>query len=267
MAKPFFKRLLRNLGVIQLSDNLRYRVMKLKNLKDNRAFKKEFPDVPIPPDYILYEAHYLNYRNYYNYGLSNAKLLKTQFENHIDFSGKKVLDWGCGPARIIRHFSSLCPDAKFFGTDYNKKTIAWNKANITDITFETNDVNPPTVFDDNSFDALYSLSVLTHLSEQNHYDWINELWRITKSGAILIISTHGEAYREKLIASDKAIFDSEELVVQANTLEGHRTYAAYHPPKFMRNLFSEKFEILEHLPGAVESWGISQDRWIVKTLK
>ncbi|WP_353780207.1 methyltransferase domain-containing protein [Winogradskyella sp. 3972H.M.0a.05] len=241
--------------------------MKLINLKDNKAFKKEFPNVPIPPDYTLYEAHYLNYRGYYNDGLTNAKILKTQFEAHTDFKEKKVLDWGCGPARIIRHFSELCPDADFYGTDYNKSTIAWNRANIKNVTFESNEVNPPTVFEDNFFNAVYSLSVLTHLSKANHYSWIEELWRITKHNAILIISTHGEAFKEKLIPSDKATFENNDLVVQANTLEGHRTYAAYHPPKFMLDLFLNKFEVLEHLPGKVETWGISQDKWILKCIK
>ena len=65
----------------------------------------------------------------------------------------------------------------------------------------------------------------------------------------------------------RAIFDNNGLVVQAKTLEGHRTYAAYHPPRFMEQLFVNKYELLEHLPGKIEKWGISQDKWILKALK
>jgi len=32
----------------------------------------------------------------------------------------------------------------------------------------------------------------------------------------------------------------------------------------MRQMFEEKFTVLKHLPGKKESWGISQDKWILK---
>lgn len=265
MNKAIFKRILRNLGIIRLSDNLRYQVMKFKNKKDNKAFVKQNPNLAIPPDYLMYEAHQLKYRSYFENGLSNTKKIKALFEKYIDFEGKKVLDWGCGPARIIRHFPSLAKNTKFYGTDYNKETITWNSKNIDNVSFYTNSINPPTSFDNDYFDIVYGLSIFTHLSEENHINWINELARITKSGAILLLTTHGEIFKQKLIKKDLIDFENNKLVVQGNTLEGHRTYAAFHPPKLMREYFNEKFEILEHIPGTQKGAKISQDQWVLKT--
>lgn len=267
MNKANIKRFLRKIGVIKISDNLRFHWMKVKQASDNNDFKSEFPNTPIPPDYLLYESFNLSYRNYYNSGINTAKFFKKMFDEHLDFNNCNVLDWGCGPSRIIRHFPELAPNANFFGTDYNKKTITWNQANIKNVEFSLNNLNPPTAYADDFFDAIYGISVFTHLSESLHYKWINELWRISKPNAIIIVTTHGNAFREKLLAMDKNVFDDHKLVVQANTLEGHRTFAAYQPPEFMLNLFIGKFKVLEHLEGKIESWGISQDKWLIKVMK
>ena len=81
-----------------------------------------------------------------------------------------------------------------------------------------------------------------------------------------MLTTHGEAYKEKLIKKDQLKFESNQLVIEGNTLEGHRTFAAYHPPKKIKSMFEEKFQVLEHIPGKKESWGASQDQWILKKL-
>ena len=266
MNKAGLKRFLRRLGMIKISDGLRYRLMYCKNFYDNRAFKKEFPQIAIPPDYMMYESFNLNYRNYYNSGNNTAQILKRLFEKYINFQDTRVLDWGCGPSRVIRHFSKLCPSSEFFGTDYNSNTINWNKANIKDVTFELNKLTPPTKFKSDFFNMIYGMSVFTHLSIENHRNWIDELYRISKNNAILILTTHGDVYRSKLMKSDRAKYDSGQLVVQAKTKEGHRTFAAYHPTETIKSLFADKFEVIEHISGKVENWGLSQDKWIVRVV-
>jgi SAM-dependent methyltransferase len=264
MNKAKLKYILRNLGLIKLGDDLRYRIMKYKNQIENKAFKKENPNIPIPPDYLLYEAHQLKYRAYLQNGFQNANRIKTLFETHTNLSGKKVLDWGCGPARIVRHFPELLPHTEFFGTDYNQKTIIWNTSNIKGISFYKNDINPPTSFEDDTFDGIYGLSVFTHLSEDSHLNWISELHRISNKDAVVIVTTHGDVFKQKLSASEQKVYESDALVIQGQTLEGHRTFAAYHPPKRMLQLFEGKFIILDHIPGQDINGKLSQDIWILK---
>ena len=266
MNKASLKNILRSIGIIRISDNFRYQLMRIRNKDDNKKFLNENPNIAIPPDYLLYEAHQLKYRSYINNGLANAKYIKGLLEKYIDFNNKKVLDWGCGPARIIRHFPNLLQNTKFYASDYNKRSILWNQNNIDNITFSTNGIFPPTCFEDDFFDVIYGLSILTHLSAENHFKWINELYRISKENAVLLLTTHGEAYKEKLIKKDQLKFESNQLVIEGNTLEGHRTFAAYHPPKRIKSMFEDKFKVLEHIPGKKESWGTSQDQWILEKL-
>ncbi len=264
MLKATVKKIFRSLGLISTLDYIMYRYLRLKKSAANKAFKKEFPEVPIPPDYILYEAHQIDYRAYYTNGLGDAKYLIDLFSKYISLEGKTVLDWGCGPSRVIRHFPSLIPSSTFYGCDYNVGTIEWNKNNIKNVTFEVNDLHPPTVFESVFFDAIYGLSIFTHLSEENHKKWIDELHRICAPNGIVLMTTHGEVYKVKLLKHELERFEANELVINGQTKEGHRTYTAYHPPKMMRQLFEERFTVLEHLPGKQESWGLSQDMWILK---
>lgn len=264
MKKAFFKNILRSLGVIRIFDNIRFQILRFKNLSANEKYKKEFPETPLPPDYILYEAHQINYASYISNGFKNAKKLKDQFEVYIDLEGKNVLDWGCGPSRILRHFPSLLENTFFYGSDYNEDTIAWNKENIKGPSFIVNGLNPPMMIQDEFFNAIYGLSVFTHLSLENHFSWVKELFRITDKNAILIITTQGEVYKRKLYGVDLEKFQSNEIVIQGNTKEGHRTFSAFHPPKAVRLIFEKYFKVLKHIPGKVHDWGLSQDTWILK---
>ena len=46
--------------------------MKYQNKKDNEAFKKKFPDIVLPPDYLMYESFKLDYASYYFGGKKTA---------------------------------------------------------------------------------------------------------------------------------------------------------------------------------------------------
>lgn len=262
--KPFLKKALRSVGLIKLADSLRFLLMKWKNSPDNRRFKQEYPDIALPPDYLLYEAHQIRYRSYIDYGKTNAARLIAMFEQFLELKGKRILDWGCGPARIVRHLPGLIPGNEIHGCDYNRKSISWNRENIPGVEFSANEINPPLTYDDDYFDAIYGISIFTHLSEENHVNWIAELYRVSKIGAIVIVTTHGDAYREKLTGTEQKLYDQDQVVIQGQTVEGHRTFAAYHPPSWFRNLVKTKFEVLEHLPGKKEHWGYGQDKWILK---
>lgn len=233
-------------------------------MSENNAFRREHPEVAIPPDYILYESHQLRYKPYFENGLENATRLKDIFQRYTDLNGKKVLDWGCGPARIVRHFPKLLPNTEFYGTDYNSRTIAWNQDHIREVSFYTNGIKPPTQFPEDMFDGIYGLSIFTHLSEQNHVNWISELHRISKIKAIIIVTSHGAVFKSKLTKEEQQLFDANVLVIQGNTLEGHRTYTAFHPPERMRQLVEPKFEVLEHQPGINKNGKLSQDIWVLK---
>ena len=264
MKKSHISIILRKIGLMHLADRANFIYQINKNRSDNKLFKEKNPEVALPPDYMIYESFQMNYENYYNDSLNTAKWLTGYFQKYVELKNINILEWGCGPARIIRHLPKLLDSScKIFGSDYNHQTIEWCKKNIPGVEFSKNDLQPPLNFDDKYFDIIYANSVLTHLSEEMHYAWYKELYRILKAGGIMFLTTHGENCKPKLTKKELEIFEAGKLVVRGNVKEGHRSFAAYHPVQFMKKLFSN-VQMLEHVVKKREGNYFPTDIWIVK---
>lgn len=251
--------MLRKLGLLQFSDYLRFLWLRRKNRVANQAFRKQYPDVELPPDYLMYEAFQLDYERYYINGKKTAEWLIDLVQKHKNLQGASILDWGCGPARVIRHLPGLIQGGTFYGTDYNKQSIAWCSANFTDIYFHSNDLMPGLVYEKEWFDLVYGISIFTHLSQEAHEAWLNELIRVLKPGGILFITLHGNSFREKLTPPELQQFEADELVIRGQVTEGHRTFTAFHPENWVK-IWTLSLNVLEHIPGQQGQ----QDVWILQ---
>ncbi|NND88803.1 MAG: class I SAM-dependent methyltransferase [Flavobacteriaceae bacterium] len=255
---------LRQLRLVSLADKARFQFFKWKNKKRNKLFKEEHPEVALPPDYLMYESFQLNYRKYYDSSFHAAEAIVTDLKKHIDLNGKTILDWGCGPARIVRHLPKILDHTcEIHGTDYNTASIAWCKTHISDVKFHHNKLQADLKFDDKTFDVIYGLSILTHLSEPMHKAWIDELFRILKPNGILYVTTHGDNYRSLLRPAELSKFDQGELVVRGNVKEGHRMFTAFQPKEKMQ-LYFQDATILEHKTAPANKNWRPQDIWIVQ---
>jgi SAM-dependent methyltransferase len=223
--------------------------------------------VALPPAYLIYESFDLNYETYYHASRKTASWLLGFFKKYIELKNINILDWGCGPARIVRHLPEfLDPSCSIYGTDYNPKSISWCKKTLPGINFNLNSTEPPLPYVDNSFDAIYGISIFTHLPEDLHYKWFYELVRISKNGAVIFLTLHGNAFKAKLTPEEQDVFDSGQILIKGNTKVGHRTYAAFHPESFVKRLFSGH-EVLEHIEGEVTNGKPHQDIWIIRINK
>ena len=265
--KTLIQKIARSFRLMHLLDKVKFRVQKIRNLNLNKKFQSENPEIVIPPDYLMFESYRLDYKKYYYGGRDSARDVIQALEKHIIFKDKKILDWGCGPARVVRHLPNLLDSSnKFYGTDYNKTSIDWCRKNIKTVHFESNELNPPLNFESNFFDVVYSISIFTHLSNQSHINWINEINRVLKPGALFYTTTHGEIFKSIMSTDEKRIFKNNELVVRGNVIEGHRVFTAFQPPNYFKKLIEGKFQVLEFVPGKMESWGQNQDMWILQKL-
>ncbi|MDP3912519.1 MAG: class I SAM-dependent methyltransferase [Bacteroidota bacterium] len=266
MKKGQISNILRQFGLIYLTDWIRYYLERFKNRKINRTFKKNNPQVKLPPDYLIYESFQINYQKYYTESIDTSMWVANHFRKHTELKDKKILDWGCGPGRIIRHLPAVIGNGcEYFGTDYNAKTIDWCTKNLPDISFNKNSLKADLPYPNEFFDMIYGISIFTHLSEQLHHDWYNELLRILKPGGIMFLTTQGDNFKVKLTESELVHFNNGELIIRGKVKEGHRTYSAFHPTVFMEKLFSN-VDILEHIetkPAKREGW-LPQDIWMIK---
>jgi ubiquinone/menaquinone biosynthesis C-methylase UbiE len=266
MNKSSVSKILRKLGLIYYSDRLMFHIQKQKNKKINNEFLSKNPGVVLPPDYLIYESFQINYQKYYFESRETALWLKGYFEKYIDVENNNILDWGCGPGRVIRHLPEVIgKNCRFFGTDYNCESIEWCKTNLKTISFNLNPLSAELPYSDGFMDIIYGISVFTHLSEQMHYSWYKELTRVLKPGGIILVTTQGDNFKVKLTEPELKEYNNGNIVVRGNVKEGHRTFSAFHPEKFMKSLFRND-EILEHVEKKPElgmSW-LPQDLWIVR---
>lgn len=156
---------------------------------------------------------------------------------------ESVLDFGCGCGRVTRWWSDF--PGKVAGSDMSGPAVDWCRANLPFGRFEQNALAPPLVFDDESFDLVYALSVFTHLTGDLQLAWRDEVRRVLRPGGLLLLTTHGRSYVPRLGEAERASFERGELVVRWADVAGTNLCSAYHPEAYLRETFATGFEFLE----------------------
>jgi len=107
------------------------------------------------------------------------------------WTGKRVLDFGCGAGRVLRHFSAQAGNAQFVGCDIHAPSIAWIEEHLSP-PFEAfvNRDAPPLTQPDSSFDLVYASSVFTHITDE-WSGWLLDLHRVLKDDGLLMVSVLG----------------------------------------------------------------------------
>lgn len=261
---------LRDNRLLTLANYFAYRINLLKTYKSNREFRNRMPDFPFPPADISYDAYFTtSFSAYYTTGLKAARSIYRILKPYLKNGDNTVCEWGCGAARIIRHMPMIArrQNVSFTGTDYNRKTIRWCQKNILGIKFFLNNLAPPLSLADNSIDCAYGVSVFTHLSEEMHFAWLDEIMRVLKPDGIFMMTVHGDRSRTILREEERELYDSGKFVVRDNVREGTRIFAAFHNPSFMRNTFLKGLEIVMHDTNPNMYIASGQDIWIVRKPK
>lgn len=266
--KQYFVNVLRHLRLLQFIDYFRYLLDCRNNRLNNKVFSEAHPGFRLPPPDLAYDAYgHTNWNAYYHSGKEHAQYISNLIRNNCSNQPLKICEWGCGPARILRHIPQFFADRSIllYGFDYNQRTIQWCQTNIKNIVFKHNRLTPPLDQEDDSFDCLYGVSVFTHLSKELHFTWIKELSRVLKPDGLLIFTTHGELVRANLLNKELRMFENGELFVRDKVEEGKRTFVAYHPPSFIIELL-KGLTVIAHIKNPIPQ-KLTQDIWIVKNTK
>jgi SAM-dependent methyltransferase len=175
-------------------------------------------------------------------------IVDTLARNGIEASRlSAVLDFGCGCGRVTRYWQAF-PEVHVHGADYNPRLVAWNSRHLPFGRFAVNRPDPPLPYSDASFDLAYALSVFTHLPEESQVAWMKELRRILRPGGYLLLTTHGDSYREKLPPSLRQAYDRGELVVVDEAHLGTNFCNAFQPPVYVREKLAEDWRVIDFVP-------------------
>ena len=267
-AKYLLIRALRATGLLKLADSCKFVLGRARVWPRNRRFRKRHPDFATPPRHLAFDAlNHCDWQLYMDSGLQHARLFARIFREQLPADVPlQVLEWGCGPGRLIRHIATLSPDRELHlaGADYNPESIAWCRENFPGVEFVENSLNPPLPFPDGTFHAVYNFSVFTHLSESVQRDWVKELARVLKPGGLLVCTTAGDAYRYLLAAqSERAAYAAGRQVVQGKYREGRKWFMAISPEPFVREHLLAGFLDVRKVETLPQD-GILQDVWIAR---
>jgi SAM-dependent methyltransferase len=160
-----------------------------------------------------------------------------------------VLDFGCGCGRVTRNWPRL-PGPTISGCDLSEEQIDWCGRNLTFAQFTRNELRPPLAYSGESFDLVHAFSVFTHLPEQLQLDWMGELFRVTRPGGYLLISTHGEPYLDRLTKAEREQFASGRQVVLYEEGAGTGLCSTYTPAAYVEGVLGKSFRYVSFMPTA-----------------
>lgn len=255
------------LGLRGAADKIQFIVNRLRSASSNYFFRRNHPDFPTPPHELIFDAnHNVTWQKYYQSGLTDAHIISGKIRANIKSPAASVLEWGCGPGRIIRHLPSCLRSystVTITGSDNNVRSIAWCRTNIPDISFVENSLEPPIALPENSFDFIYSISVFTHLSEASILAWMKEIHRLLRTGGYFLFTTHGENFLRLLTRDQVETFHAGKLVTRAGDDEGKKLFGTFHPKAWIEAaLAGTCFSVLSFEDGVASGFG--QDLWVAQ---
>jgi SAM-dependent methyltransferase len=177
------------------------------------------------------------------------------------FAGKRILDFGSGAGRTLRHFAAEATVAEFWGADIHGPSIDWMRENLCPPFHAWQcAVNPPLGLEHESFDLIYAVSVFTHLTD-NASQWLLELHRLLRADGLLIATFMGR-WNSEYFAKEPWI----ENRIGMNVLHHNREWDSGGPAVllsewWLREHWGRAFEIVEVAPQFQNfSWAVMRKR-------
>jgi SAM-dependent methyltransferase len=201
------------------------------------------------------------FRAYEEIGAQTARALVRLLPDDWSFDGRRVLDFGSGAGRTMRHFLSEAETGEFWGTDIDRPSIEWLEQNLCPPLHAWHcEEGPPLGLEHSSFDLIWAISVFTHLTE-NSTAWLLELHRLLKPDGLLIATYMGR-WNSQFFAAEPW----DENRVGRNVLHHTRSWDLGGPAVLMsdwwvREHWGRAFEILEIAPQIHNmSWAMMRKR-------
>jgi SAM-dependent methyltransferase len=214
-----------------------------------------------PPEMMAMTTGSFSARTFWDSGkITRPWIRQTLFANELQFASfDEILDFGCGCGRVMRHLEAL-RNPRLHGVDYNLYMAAWCRRNLPFAEFDHLNPSEQLPYEDEAFAFIYSYSVFTHLDQEAHDFWVQELQRVLRPGGFLYLTLRGERYAEFLSAEERERFDAGEMVVQAQNVSGSNACLAHHPESYVRERLAPEMSLVDLIPS--DKKGERGDPWL-----
>ena len=214
--------------------------------------------VPSPPAHLMKRVIGTESPDYFvRFALTCFGQYTAAASKHRDFKTiKKMLDWGCGCGRVTSHYLRIIDGPVVTGCDIDGEDITWCQENLKGGRFLHTQPFVPLPFDENEFDLIVSLSVMTHLTKSQQDTWLREIDRILAPGGIFVCSLNGphaaramhDSFSRRLQTEE--FFDLPDPALDGIAPEGYYRNTVQSVP-YTRRSFGKVFDVLEVIESGV----------------
>jgi SAM-dependent methyltransferase len=107
----------------------------------------------------------------------------------------RVLDFGCGWGRMLRCFLRDVAATNLHGVDVDASMVELCRSLFGPLgRFDVVPARPPAATLTGPYDLIYAYSVFSHLNEEYHLAWVEELARVLRPGGLLLATTQGRGF-------------------------------------------------------------------------
>lgn len=219
-------------------------------------------DSDLPPPHLRYRVHRsFDIEEYLSTGRAIASSISQAFSGAgLDIARSTVLDLGSGPGRVARWLKSDFPSVRMTCADIDDEAIHWAKDHTPGIaSFVATPHMPPTQFESCLFDAVYCISLFTHLDEHMQDSWLQEIARLLRPGGLLLATTHGELATASCSAAELSQLRMRGFLFRKESarrvkLDGLPEFyqTTFHSKRYVLEHWSKYFEIVSYVPGGIQ---------------
>ena len=154
---------------------------------------------PLPPLRLARRIGSVTLEDFEDSGRAIRETIVRDMPEDFSWTGSRCLDFGSGVGRAIRQFGEEARDAEFWGCDIDGSSIRWSVQKLSPPFrfFQISEVST-IPFEDDSFDLVYAISVLSHIHSTWH-QWLMEIRRILKPGGTFFVSFMGQTPMEEML--------------------------------------------------------------------
>ena len=230
---------------------------------------------PFPPTDLMHRTSGLTSEA--DFAAHGAHMLRALAESSSEPLAKfrNLLDFGVGAGRLARLFKGF--GARYVGVDVDQEMVDWIKGHLPWVEAHRTEPRGGLPFPADTFDAVVSVSVFTHMNEPDHLFYLDELKRVTALGARLLLTVCGARVIERaeqepgvlqmLAMPPDALIRARDALDHGKGFcfvrqQGHLTSETYEygmtfiSPSYIARRWSQYFEIERVVPGAISNFDV-----------
>jgi tetratricopeptide (TPR) repeat protein len=148
--------------------------------------------LPVPPKHLMEYGESVEHHLRTGEQTVATMIDVVQQAGHSIVNSRRILEFGCANARLVRWLANLANQSEIWGVDIQSDKIFWAIENLNPpFNFAVNTTVPHLPFRDGYFDFIFAGSIFTHINEL-HIAWLLELARLLSPNGLLYLTFHDE---------------------------------------------------------------------------